>query len=432
MDATPPRGLTMQDPFGGGFDPRMFENVPLFRELAKVMSWTGGPVNWDLARQTAEAVVSSEGGGPAPLPAGSGVGFTAAGDRESDQFAEAVRVGELWLDQVTALPAMKGPTRAYRAADWLQQACTSEGLGVYVEPVAEGMSAALSKQLPQELAGNLGGPIGQAMRSMGAMLYGVQIGTVAGHLSGQLLGSYDLGVPTMAGGAIGTVGANARRFAEDYAFDNTEFSYWMALREAAHRRQYAGVTWLRQHVRELIRRFAAEADFDAGSMLDQLGGMGMDPSSLGDPESLRAALEGPDAFHVEPTTAQKQILETLQALVAFTEAWVDTVVRAAAGDKLTALPRIEEAIRRRRAEKGQGERFLEQLVGLDLKPGDVRQGQQFCEAVIAARGQEGLDRVWRAPEHLPQPAELAEPSRWLVRMAAVELEEGDGSGPSGP
>jgi uncharacterized protein (DUF2342 family) len=108
--------------------------------------------------------------------------------------------------------------------------------------------------------------------------------------------------------------------------------------------------------------------------------------------------------------------------VAFTEAWVDRTVQAAAGDKLTALPRIDEAIRRRRAEKGPGERFLEQLIGLDLKPADVRLGQAFCDAVIAARGQEGLDRAWQRPAHLPSAAELAEPSRWLVRMAAAELD----------
>jgi putative hydrolase len=150
--------------------------------------------------------------------------------------------------------------------------------------------------------------------------------------------------------------------------------------------------------------------------------MGIDPN---DPTSLQRALEGPDAFQMEPSTGQQAVLRRLQALVSFTEAWGDTVVRAAAGDKLTALPRIEEAIRRRRAEQGPGERFLAQLVGLDLTPADVRQAQEFCAAVVAARGQEGLDRVWADPAYLPSLEELSEPSRWLVRMAAAELEAGD-------
>jgi uncharacterized protein (DUF2342 family) len=80
---------------------------------------------------------------------------------------------------------------------------------------------------------------------------------------------------------------------------------------------------------------------------------------------------------------------------------------------------------RRRAEQGPGERFLTQLVGLDLTPGAVREAQAFCDAVIAARGQAGLDRVWRERVFLPTPEELADPSRWLVRMAAAELEWGE-------
>lgn len=402
----------MTDPFSGGFDPRMFENVPLFRELAKVMSWRSGPVNWDLASQTAEAIATDDAG--------------AGGDRSGEEFARAVDVAELWLDQATTLPAVEGPARTLTRREWVALTTTSDGLGVYVEPIAAGAGGALGEQLPEQLQA-MGDQLREAMGAMGAMLYGVQVGTVAGHLAGQLLGTYDLGVPTVDPRTVGTVGDTADRFAADYEFEPTEFRHWLALREAAHRRQFAGVPWLRDHVSALIRRFAAEASFNPEELLEQLGGMGFDPN---DPSAITDALEQPDAFRVEPTSAQREVLEQLQALVAFTEAWTDTVIRSAAGDKLTALPRVEEAIRRRRASRGPGERFLQQLVGLDLKPSDVRLGQSFCDAVIAARGQEGLDRAWQRAEHLPTAGELADPSRWLVRMAAAELDAG--SGEDGP
>ena len=399
----------MSDPFAaGGFDPKMFEHVPLFRELAKVMSWSGGPVNWDLAGQTAAAIA----GAPDAPPS----------DRAEAELAQAVHAAELWLDQVTELPAVEGPVRVLGRQEWVRLACGATGLGVYVEPVAEGMGQALARQLGGAgIAGleGMAGPLQEAMNAMGAMLYGVQVGTVAGHLSTQLLGTYDLGVPTLDPRTVGTVGGNAEQFAADYSFDTTEFRYWLALREAAHRRQFAGVGWLRGHTAELIRSFAAGADFDPNRLLEQLGGMGFDPS---DPASIQQALEQPDAFRVEPTAAQRAVLERLQALVAFTGAWVDTVVRTCAGDKLASLPRIDEAMHRRRAEKGPGERFMEQLIGLDLKPADHRAGQRFCQAVLDARGQDGLDRAWRGPEWLPSHAELEEPSRWLVRLAAAELE----------
>ena len=418
----------MSDPSApfGGFDPRMFENVPLFRELAKVMSWRGGPVNWDLATQTATAVASAQPEEP-------------VGERGTAELEQAVHVAELWLDSATALERQEGPVRAYTRGEWVRLATSSSGLGVYVEPVAEGMRNAMGRGLAggsvPELGGMQGpmaGPFGEAMRSMGAMMYGVQIGTVAGHLAGQLLGTYDLGLPTLDPRTVGTVGDTARRFARDYGFDQTEFRFWIALREAVHRRMFAGVPWLRDHVAGLIGTFAAEADLDPSRLMEQLGRMGIDPHALSDPSSLQDALAESGGFTIELTAGQKAALSRLQALVAFVEAYADVVIRAAAADRLSALPRIEEAARRRRASQGPGERFLAQLIGLDLKPADFRQGQAFCESVITARQQKGLDRVWEAPECLPTESELAEPSSWLVRMAAREMEQGLAPGDPGP
>jgi putative hydrolase len=415
----------MSDPFSfgssGGFDPRMFEHVPLFKELWKVLSWSGGPVNWDLAAQTATGIAASEDRQDATA-------IEQATGPVARALADAVAAAELWLDAVTSLPAVDGPVRAFSVTEWINEAASSGGLGVYVEPVAKGMGSALSQQLPEQMAG-MAEQMEQVMGQMGAMLYGVQTGTVAGHLAGQLLGTYDLGVPTVDPRTVGTVGDNAERFADDHEFDRTEFRYWLALAETAQRRQFAGVPWLSDHLAGLIGEFASEADFDPNAMLEQLSSMGLDPN---DPTAMAEALQSEDAFQIEPSSAQREVLERLQALVAFLHSWTDVVVRAAASDKLTSLPSIEEAIRRRRAESGPGERFLAQLIGLDLTPSDYQQSQEFCEAVIAARGQEGLDRVWADPSYLPRSDELAEPSLWLVRMAAAELEHDLGPPPSDP
>lgn len=402
------------DPGFGGFDPRAFENVPLFRELAKLMSWQGGPVNWDLARQVAGGLA-----GDARPQLGT--------DRATVELQQAVRVAELWLDAVTSLAAVEGPVMALSPSEWAGQAADSGGLGRYVEPVARGMEQALGRGMPAEAAA-LGGALQGAMRPLGAMMAGMQAGTVAGHLAGQLLGTYDLGVPTLDPRTIGTVGDAAERFAEDYGFERVELVHWLALREALHRRMYAGVPWLAPHVSSLVGRFAEAADLDPSRIIEQLGGMGLRPESLTDLGSVEELMAGAEALSVEPTPEQRTVLERLQALVSFIEGYSDVVLRRAADGKLPSLARIAEAAIRRRAEKGAGERFLEQLVGLDLKPSDVRQGARFCDAVVEARGVDGLDRVWAGAELLPTAAELVEPSRWLVRMAARDL---DGPAPDG-
>lgn len=403
------------NPFG--FDPEALAGVPLFRELSKLMSWQGGPVNWELAQQIASGLAGE------PQRA---IGV----DADGAAWADAVRVVELWLDEQTALAAVPGEARALTSAEWVRLAATSDGIGRFVEPVATGMQEAmgrgLSDQLPEELRamGALGG-LERAMTPMTAMLLGMQIGTIAGHLSTQLLGSYDLGVPTLDPTIVATVGDAASRFAADYHFDVHEVRFWLALREALHRRIFAGVGWLRTFVGDQIGAFAAAADFDPSRLTDQLGGMGaLDPSLLSDPEAMHRLAEQAGGIGMEPTPEQQAILSRLQAAVALVAGYTDVVVRAAGAQKLTSLARIEEAALRLRAEHGRGEEFLVQLTGIDLKPADVRQGMTFCETVIGARGMAGLDRVWRSSDNLPSAAEIAEPSRWLVRMAAAEVFDG--------
>jgi putative hydrolase len=406
----------MSDPFGGNFDPRIFEQVPLFRELARVMSWTKGPVNWDLALETATSITTDT---------------TPRTDRDEREFADAVHVAELWLDQVTGLPAVAGPVRAMTARQWVEAATTDTGLGLLVEPLAAGMGEALSQNMPEQLRAMENQPgfaeaLRQSFGAMGAMMYGVQVGTIAGDLSGQLLGAYDLGVPVLDARTVATVGDHHERFAQDYDVEPAELRYWLALREAILRRMWAGVPWLQPHLSGLISEFATAAEFNPEQLLEQFGAGGLDPGNL---ESLSDALGGSD-FAVEPTTAQRQVLDRLQALVAFVEAYAEIVVRAAAGTRLGALGRIEELMRRRRAAQGPGEQTLHQLIGLDLLPRQVREARAFCDAVIAARGQEGLDRVWSDAAHLPVPGDFGDPSRWLVRMAAVELEAPDDDTPA--
>jgi putative hydrolase len=402
----------MSDPFGGSFDPRIFEQVPLFRELAKVMSWTKGPVNWDLAQQTAGSLVTST---------------SPRSDRDEEELTAAVRAAELWLDQATSLEAISGPVRTLSAEQWVREATTSTGLGLLIEPLAAGMSQALEQGLPEQFRmvenqPGLGDALRQSFGAMGAMMYGVQVGTIAGNLAGQLLGSYDLGVPVLDARTIATVGDTHERFARDYDVEPTEMRFWLALRESLFRRMYAGVPWLQPELSALITEFATAADFNPDRLMEQFGSAGIDPTNL---ESLSSALGG-EEFTVEPTTEQRRVLDRLQALVAFVEAYAEVVIGTAGRTRLGALSRIEEAMRRRRAERGPGERMLNQLIGLDLLPRQVRDARTFCDTVITARGQAGLDRVWRDARYLPTTEEYTDPSRWLVRMAAVELDQGDG------
>src|SRR6201996_8021096 len=93
---------------GSGEDPDdLAGKIPLFAELQKLMSWTGGPVNWDLARQIAISTIATENREP-----------TAA---ERTQVEEAVRLADLWLDDATDLPSGVVTVEAWSRVTWIER-----------------------------------------------------------------------------------------------------------------------------------------------------------------------------------------------------------------------------------------------------------------------------------------------------------------------
>ena len=52
--ADPPFGFGLPGPFG---DPQQFAEA--LRQFADLMSWQGGPVNWDLAKNVARHAVAA-------------------------------------------------------------------------------------------------------------------------------------------------------------------------------------------------------------------------------------------------------------------------------------------------------------------------------------------------------------------------------------
>ncbi len=408
------------------------------RRIQEAMGRTTGPVNWDLAGQVSLQLAAE--GDRSPTP------------EERERTAEAQQLAEHWLDE-GALPA---PPDAGRLAvvsrqEWVNAAL--EGLRPLVEPVAEASIAALSDlvddqmddQMDDRLQGDVpgmpegmpegipdlsalfGGETGAGglgdlstlLRPMGAVLMGLQAGNVIGQLSRQMLGQYDLGLPTARPAVAYHIPVNVADGLGGYDLDDTELAVTLALHEGAHRRQYHAVPWLSGHLRDLVASFAAGTSIDPRQLLDTSRDLmgDVDPQ---DPESLRRAVERAGEFRLEPTPEQRRVLERIQGVICLLQAWARREVHEAAADRLPNLERFDEVLRRRRVEQGDGERLLANLLGLDLRPDDETVGDRFIDEVQAARGLAGLRRALAHPENLPDTEELADPSRWLVRMAGGE------------
>jgi putative hydrolase len=110
----------------------------------------------------------------------------------------------------------------------------------------------------------------------------------------------------------------------------------------------------------------------------------------------------------------------LQLLTAVLEGYADCVLERV-GDKLIpSFSQIHEAMQRHRVERGEAERFIEDLLGLKLERDHYEQGEAFCKGVIERAGPEGLNRLWESERMLPTPAELEAPGLWLARIELPE------------
>ncbi|WP_222266416.1 zinc-dependent metalloprotease [Modestobacter marinus] len=424
-------GAGGNDPFGfgalfgggagaGGTPEELLGKMPLFAELQRLMSWSGGPVNWDLARQGAISQLA-----PGHQP-------TSAGERSA--VAEALRLADLWLDQVTELPSGVDRALAWSRVEWVEQ--TLPAWTALIDPLAERVVAAMTGALPQEAAA-IAGPLGGLMSQMGGVMFGAQVGQALAKLADEVVTSTDVGLPLGPTGAGVLVPQNVAAFGAGLDRPDDEVRLFIALREAAHQRLFAHVPWLRQQLTDAVHAYARGIHVDREAIERGLneamgGGLGggFDPS---DPESIQRLL-GSGVLEPEETPEQQMALRRLETLLALVEGWVDSVVAAAAADRLPGYPALAETMRRRRASGGPAEQTFATLVGLELRPRRLRDASTVWGAMAQQHGSAERDRLWSHPDLLPTSDDLDEPLDFVARQGAAdpfaELTGGDGDAPA--
>ena len=390
----------------------------MFAQLQKLMSWSGGPVNWDLASEIATTASRQQ-----------DRAVTAA---EAAEVVEACRLADLWLDGVTGLPAVGGTAQAWTRTGWIED--TLPAWRQLVDPVAgrvvaamtgtieKGLTDTLSGEgglpegLPPEIAGMLGGaglgpgglagamgPLAGVMKQIGGFAFGAQVGQALGALAAEVLSAGEVGLPLARSGRPALLPANVAAFTEGLAVPAEEVRLYLALREAAHARLFHAVPWLQAHLFDAVDAYARGIEVDPAAIERAVGSI--DPT---DPASLQRAI-GEGLFDLPPTEAQAAALARLETALALVEGWVDAVVDAAATGHLPSSAALRETVRRRRASGGPAEQTFAALVGLQLRPRRLRDAAALWGALAAAGGAEARDALWAHPDLLPSASDLDDP-----------------------
>jgi coenzyme F420 biosynthesis associated uncharacterized protein len=257
------------------------------------------------------------------------------------------------------------------------------------------------------------GPLRPAVQIGVALVLSTEVGVVVGYLAQRVLGQYELVLLDEAvedrPPRLLFVLPNLGQAMQAFGAEEKEFMTWVALHEVTHAVQFAGVPWLHGYLASLVRELlrTAEVRLDAPRRLRIPSGDEI--------KRVATALRRGDLISIVASPSERATLESVQAVMAVIEGHAEHVMDAVAPDLLPSLPRLREALDRRRRSQSMLSRLVGRLLGLDLKLRQYEQGKRFCDAIVRDRGTGALRALFTSPEALPTITELDDPPAWIAR-----------------
>ncbi|HYN36568.1 MAG TPA: zinc-dependent metalloprotease [Actinomycetota bacterium] len=376
-----------QEPFG---------DIPLFREIQRILSSSEGPVNFEIGRQVANAL-ATEGRTDTDIdPSTTRSIQTAIGEAERLVAGYTRRSFE---EPIQAEAIGKGT--------WVEN--TLKSWRWLLEHLAGHFTSELAKSQPEEAAeaNMLQGAMGQ----IAPLPIGVQAGTLVGHLARAAIGRYDFPIPRENGKKIFFVLPNLEQLASDYSLKIESVLEWMAVHESARHLVMTSEQWVPRYLKSLLLEVVDATEIDTGDLerrLLELQTKGM--------EGLQDGMNPESQLPVVSTERHRKALERLKAFVAAVEGYGAHVETAVAPELVEDAARVQEGVNRFRASNKEVEAMLGSVLGISLDRDLEEAGATFCAAVVSLKGLQSLNLVWAAPDNLPTLAEIKDPFSWMERV----------------
>ena len=414
-------------PFGFGFGaPGGMPEFPAGFDLNALMRMlqSEGPINWEVAGQVAASVALGDGADMMPMPGGpapTDPPIAAAHIEALRELADIARSQVAGATGITEI--LSAPVQVIGRGAWADLHL------VALRPVLEAFGTRLgaAMQPPDDDLGAAGlgafGALAGILSMIGPLLIGMQTGSMVGELAKHSLGRYDLPLPTSDTPTIVFSAPNLDAFIGDWSLEERDTRFQVAIFETL-RAAIRMVPWVQERLVALATRYVSAYELDSDRMRSAFGDIDQDALAAGifDPSAMdESAFAG---FAADPqailgamrTEGQGLILRDLQALFAVLEGYVDTMAGIIGRPLIPDFDRIEEARRRHRLERGEADRFIEGLLGLEFTREHYEQGERFCAGVIERAGTDGLNRLWTSEAMFPTAAELDAPGLWLARI----------------
>jgi coenzyme F420 biosynthesis associated uncharacterized protein len=350
-------------------------------------------IDWRLARATANRLMASS---PTTSPT------------EADEVVDELRrladesVGHVAEHTGMRVPHPGPPTVVVDRPGWLDVNLDSFALNM--------------KPMLDRMAASAGNPMLGVVSQVGSRVTGVELGALLAYISSRVLGQYEpflpsVGAPERGNGTLLLVAPNIVAVERDLGVDPTDFRRWVCLHEETHRVQFNAVPWMREYTASLIRRLTTDAALDARVLATWGANLvrAVTELSRGKGVTLRDLIT---------TDEQRRTLDSLTALMSLLEGHAEHVMDGVGPSVVPSVAEIRVAFQARRQRSGL-DSLMRQLLGLEAKMRQYRDGEKFVTAVVTKVGMAGFNEVWTAPERLPTLAEIHDPAAWVTRVHGV-------------
>src|SRR3954452_4250188 len=277
----------------------------------------------------------------------------------------------------------------------------------------EGFRSLLDPML-ETLAANRKVTLGPVVGAIGPRATGAEVGALLAYLATRVLGQFELLGPSPdesgVAGRLTLVAPNIVSTEQALRVDPHDFRLWVCLHEVTHRTQFGAAPWLHAHVRELLRSYLTASDLGPAAVLARLRGSLV---SVGDVVRGRSDLS---LLELVQTPEQRAVLDRVTGLMSLLEDHADVVMDGVGPEVVPSVAAIRVRFEGRRRSGNPVERMLRRLFGIEMKMKQYAEGAAFVRSVVDEVGMSGLNRVWDAPELLPDAAEIRDPARWLARV----------------
>lgn len=343
---------------------------------------------------------------------------------DSQAVAESVRLAELWLDEVTTLPAGATGSVAFGPEQWLEE--TLPTWKRILNPLAAKLGEATMADMPEEMKGQMG-PIGGIMQRVNAMNFSMQLGQTMGELADGVTHSTEWGMPLAEGHTAAIATKHLDELASRLGTEKREALIYLACREAAHHRLFQHVPWLAERLILDVEEFARGLTIDSSAMEEAT--REFNPEMMGDPEKMQEMMNSLQNQDLAPkvVSTNKHALERLETRLSLVEGWVDFVVGNALSARMPNAAMLNAAWSSFRGNETKAMESLKRSMGISLVAPKANDAADLWYRLDEAVGMERRDGTWDHPDLLPDPADLDNPAGFIGRVGfgADEMDDFD-------